>query len=372
VAASLAQDDQERMRGLQPSELSRQRTLSRTVTVAGVPYTVVSRVRPEADTPAGTSGCTSSGRGFDYLKIVSEVTWPHMRGVDPVRADSLVASKFGAYAPDEGGLAVQIRDRDGGPQSGISVAASGPASDSDTTDEHGCAFFAALPQGNYTLAFAKTGYVTPSGSTSVSQTASVTAGAVNSVAFDYDVSGQINVSVRNSAGTAGETADGSIVAAHTLIPAPGALLKPFPSAGPLYPFKSPYAVYSGCVGSAPAAPPTVALAPGGSPSVTVTEPTVSVQITNGPPAAASGGAPSAVWLLDKTCSTGMKALVRTSGGASSGTQTWTRPAPNVGLPYGSWLACARKGTKTFAVAFTNTGASPSVTVALNGAGAACS
>ena len=74
-ASSLAQQDQDRLRGLQVSQLS---TLNatRTVTLNGTTFTVTSTGQFQSDA-TGTSSCGGSGTA-DYIKTTSTVTWPAM------------------------------------------------------------------------------------------------------------------------------------------------------------------------------------------------------------------------------------------------------------------------------------------------------
>src|SRR3954447_6966532 len=53
VAASLGQDDQERLRSMQPDDLAAIRLQQRTLSVAGVNYTVESDARPVSDAGKG-------------------------------------------------------------------------------------------------------------------------------------------------------------------------------------------------------------------------------------------------------------------------------------------------------------------------------
>src|SRR3954470_22933582 len=179
IAASIAQDDQERLRSMLPDDLAALRFQRRTVAADGVPYQVDSDARPVNDAGKGCGDGT-------LVKISSEVTWPKMRGVPPVAADSLVAPQPGSFAPSQGGLIIQVRNRSGGPQPGIAVNLTGPQNDSDVTDENGCASFLYRPAGSYTVAISKAGYVTPSLVTNISKAETVPDGAVATDSFDYD------------------------------------------------------------------------------------------------------------------------------------------------------------------------------------------
>jgi len=333
IAASVAQNDQERMRALQADELAAARLQTNTVNVGGVNYTVKSLVRPINQ---GGSGC---GDGT-LLKISSLVTWPSMRGVPTVRADSLLAPEPGSFGTNEGGLIVQIQGRLGTGQAGIPVSISGPKSDTDTTDENGCASFLYVPSGNYTVSFSKSGYVTADGVTNVSKAVGVPDGSVSSAAFDYDLAGQITASVVTTpAATGVSQADDStsLAVSHSSLPAPGAR---FFAASPaavsittgatLYPFTSSYSVFSGaCVASNPSsfgAPvTTVTLGPGGVATPTVTEPALNVTVTGNSGAALAGAT--------------VKATSTTCGDVYTFTTNAAGRLTKPGLPYGSYTVC---------------------------------
>lgn len=350
IAASIAQDDQESMRGQEVAELAKQRVRTRVVNVAGVSYTVESQARPISDTSGG-SGCTSTSQGFDYLKIASVVTWPKMRGVAPVKADSLMTPKPGSFGPGEGGLAIQIRDRNGTGVPGITVSISGPKSDSDTTDANGCAFFAYIPAGNYTASFAVAGSVTPDRVTSVSKLVSVPDGAVNKAPFDYDRAGQVTASFFTKvAGVAQAETATTLALSHPSLPAPGAVF--YSSGGSpaasitttknLFPFSSAYAVFSG--GCADANPSkygqpvaTATIAPGASVVVPqVIEPALNVIVRRPPAGTGTPISDASVKLLHRTCAVTFNLTTISSG---------RLPLPGRGLPYGDYDVCAYDGSR---------------------------
>jgi type II secretory pathway pseudopilin PulG len=337
VAASIAQDDQERLRSMLPDDLAALRFQRRTVTAAGVDYQVDSDARPVNVVGKGCGDGT-------LVKISSEVTWPDMRGVKPVIADSLVAPQPGSFAPGQGGLIIQIRNRSGNPQPGVSVSLSGPKNDVDVTDDNGCASFLYIPSGNYTVAFSKAGYVTPSLVTNVSKVETVPNGSVSTDSFDYDQAGQVTANVVTlQQGTGVQLADDStsLVVSHPGLPAPGIKTyaaspakTPIATGSVLFPFTSAYNVYSGnCAGASPLnfppdAPPNALLGPGGLATVTVIEPSVNVLVTvSGVPA---DGAT-------------VKATNRTCGASANLTYTNATVAgrlPAPGMPYGTYDLCA--------------------------------
>jgi hypothetical protein len=338
VAASLAQDDQERMRSMQPDDLAAMRLQVRTVNVAGVNYTVTSDARPVTDAGKGCGDGT-------LVKISSEVVWPNMRGVKPVFTDSLVAPQPGSFSKGSGGLIIQVRNRSGGPQTGVTVSITGPQSDSDITDENGCASFLYRPSGAYTVKVQKAGYVTPALINLISKTETIPSGAVATDSFDYDVAGSVTANIVTLAqGTGVQTADDStsLAVSQPNLPAPGFKLfaaspakTPMTTGTILYPFTSSYSVFSGTCAAAnplnfpPDAAPTALLSPGGALTVTVIEPSVNVVVKNGTTALAA----ATVKATNKTCGSGGN-LTYTNATNASGR------LPKPGMPYGTWDLCA--------------------------------
>src|SRR5256885_10015729 len=95
TAASLAQQDQERLRAMSVTNLSSVNS-SRTVNVCGdtsggcIPYTVASRADWVADNSGASTCAVSAARAYN-VQITSTVTWPGMT-VNPLVTNSLVAA----------------------------------------------------------------------------------------------------------------------------------------------------------------------------------------------------------------------------------------------------------------------------------------
>ena len=150
TGAGVAQQDQERLRAFKAVALSNYRE-TRTQTVAGVPYTVVSRVDWVSD-GTGTTSCATNGTAkADYLHLTSTVTWPRMGPVKPVQLDSLLAPPAGSFSQAQGTLIVSAQNPAGQPVSGVPVTAVGPQSLSDTTNSLGCVVWGFVTAGNYTV-----------------------------------------------------------------------------------------------------------------------------------------------------------------------------------------------------------------------------
>lgn len=187
---AIAQDDQSRLRSLRITQLM---TLNqtRTVTQDGTSFTVTSKGQFVNDL-SGTNSCDDGAASADYIKISSTVTWTGGRGHAPTTIESVVAPPNGTFGVDRGTLAVAVRDSQGNPVAGVPLALSSVGS--QTTGTNGCAIFANVPEGDYTLTpSTAVGVVDKDGAAPGPQTVSVVAQATNTVALQYDTPGKVNV-----------------------------------------------------------------------------------------------------------------------------------------------------------------------------------
>jgi type II secretory pathway pseudopilin PulG len=192
-ASALAQQDQARLRGLPITELSGNNTstsfatattgnTSYPVTVDGTIYTVTSASQFISGS-GGTAACTSTGATgtADEVQTSSTVTWGTNNGG---RAPVII---HGLVTPSEGGSLVVTVDNPNGlivpaPAgsgiAGVTISLSGPSSVSPlVTDSNGCAVFAGLSSGTYTITYTPPAgtWLTSSGATTIpTQTATVT------------------------------------------------------------------------------------------------------------------------------------------------------------------------------------------------------
>ena len=177
AAATIAERDQERMRGMSVTQLSNHHQ-SRTVDADGVTYTVESRAEWVRDSTGGAEGCSSNAKQADYIRISSSVSSPVAgRTIKPIELRSLVAPRVGQFGANQGTLAVKVTDELEQPVSGLGVGVTGPGTYNDSTNEQGCAVFSHIPTGNYTIRMSQAGWVDPSGVQAVAATGTVSAGA---------------------------------------------------------------------------------------------------------------------------------------------------------------------------------------------------
>ena len=114
------------------------------------------------------------------------VDWPNRAGAQPATADTELTPPVGAYSTTSGHIAVSVLDSDANPLYDVGVTITGPTAESSPTNSSGCAFFAFIPAGTYTVALNTVGYVDRQGNANPSQTVGVSVGQVSSVQFDYD------------------------------------------------------------------------------------------------------------------------------------------------------------------------------------------
>ena len=158
-AQALAEQDQERLKGLSSEQLN---NLSQTYTstVDNNRFTVNSQAWYLNNTSG--AACSTGGAGATYFKTISTITWTDNAGV----AQTLATDESVITPPAGGSILAQFHDQTTAPLSGVSVAATGPDSDAAISDANGCTIFTALPTGSYNLRFTDIGYVDPNGNAS--------------------------------------------------------------------------------------------------------------------------------------------------------------------------------------------------------------
>jgi Tfp pilus assembly protein PilV len=340
VATYIAQQDQDRMRAMAVTELSNYRATSSQV-VGNVTYTIASAASWITDS-SGSASCTSGSTQANYLRISSTVTWPRMT-IKPITIESIVAPPSGSFGTNQGSLAVQARDRNGNPVPGVTATLAGPQSYADVTNALGCVLWGYLPVGNYIVTASKPGYVDPNGVASPSKPAGVVGEATSTLAFDYDLGGQIQAAYQtldaNGALVPANGTSFSVVTSHLAVPlgpyGDGQRHSSFTSSA-VYPFSDPYAAYAGnCAGADPTlygspknAAQLVQVLPGGVASVALREPPVWLKVIR-------AGAPEA------------NAIVKLTGtGAGCGALPSRTTASNgfltdQALPYGTYAVCVQ-------------------------------
>ena len=115
-------------------------------------------------TGTGASACDGGSIvSYPSISVHVQVTWPNMGNVAPIVSDTVLTPPKSVLNATSAYIAVKVIDRDGQPNEGRTVTASGPGgSSTDTTGPDGCATFVLGTAGTYTLSLseASSGYVT--------------------------------------------------------------------------------------------------------------------------------------------------------------------------------------------------------------------
>jgi hypothetical protein len=337
------------MRGFKAVDLSNYNA-SNDFTVDSVKYTVQSDSEWVRDSTGGAESCTASTKQADYMRITSTVTSALVgTRIKPVELRSLVAPRVGSFGPNQGTLAVSVKDEAGLPLVGMPVSIAGPTALSDVTNEDGCAVFGHIAVGSYAATINQPGYVDPSGTQAVTASRGVSASTVQTIALSYARAANVNVSFDTKVGIlpTQSTTSTAIVAGNVNVPGGG--LRAFSVAAPgagtiaasgLFPFPDGYTIYSGsCADAVPTLydddyfdtnPGLVQVQPGQSYNVTVREPALNLQVVRGASLATALPYPTAHLVITSSC--GVKTAVTGL--------TLTGRLADPGFPFGSYSICA--------------------------------
>ena len=174
IAANLASQEMDAVRQAKFTTLPLG-LVTTTVPVNSVAY-VVNRNSEWVNNNSAAGACDSSGTVPKVLRVSVDVSWPDMRGVPPARSSTVITPPVGSYDPNTGHIAVKVRNGDAAPLGGVPVRVVGPGVDRTvaSTDalaaSPGCAFFAFLPAGSYTVSLGLAGYVDRQGTATPTQT----------------------------------------------------------------------------------------------------------------------------------------------------------------------------------------------------------
>jgi Tfp pilus assembly protein PilV len=293
-AATLAQQDQARLRGLTVTQLSGALgNQAATTVIDGTTYTVTSKSQFVSGA-SGAASCSTSGAtgNADEVATTSTVTWaPLNDGRPPVIVHGIITPAQG------GSLIVSATDQNGNGLAGVTAAVTGPSTVSPlTTDSTGCAVFAGLAGGTYTVSYSDPGYVDKNGNPPASWSGPVTStqttaatplqlaqdGAL-SATFTTFYNGSSHAATSDTYVAANSVAGitprvfGTVSTANT-----NNYSSTIVSPTTVFPFPSAYSVYAGtCNANAWAtapAPPTVTVNPAATSSVVIPEPAMIVLV----------------------------------------------------------------------------------------------
>jgi len=200
---------------------------------------------------ANKNSCDAPSSGQPrILRATVTVDWVNMAGVKPVQSQTTLAPPIGTYDPATGHISVKVVDRFGVGSGGnpVTVSRSG-FTETITTTEEGCAFFAQLNAGTYTVALNRTGYVDGQGVASPSRPMTVNVGFATPVTFLYDQAAVLNLTFTGEAGYAVPTGIEKMISNTGLQPAGTALY----SGGQLFPYPDGFQAWGGsCTDADPA------------------------------------------------------------------------------------------------------------------------
>jgi type II secretory pathway pseudopilin PulG len=380
VSASIAQQDQERLRGKPVTQLSNYRE-SRTVTLQNIAYTVESRSDWVRDA-SGVVSCTNDSTNAQYLKISSSVN-SKVNSESPVTQTSLVSPPRGAFSADQGTAAVQVVDRDRKPLAGVRVDLVGPQSFSDVTNELGCVVFGYIQKGAWKANISSLGLVGTDGKSPFVADLDVAGGSTvfKQVLLDQPASITTSFNTLKSGASIPEAMNWPTMSiANSQMPSPGSLaFTPTPvgpktsiTAAKVFPFLDGYGVYAGdCDANNPSryipayfstSPGTAAFAnpaPAGSANVVARLPAINVTVKN-----SAGTAQSSARVFLKASNPDDLACTTPAwvGGSVPTASPWMQktgdgvnpvvkpvakgklPAP--GLPFGRYAVCADNNLST--------------------------
>ncbi len=348
MAQALAQEDQARLRSMRISSLNK---LNQTypVTLDGTTFSITS-TGVFVNNTSQTASCTSGQTSADYVRISSSVTWKGLGKRPAVTMQSIVSPSNGSLDPGHGTLTFSAINAAGLPLPGVAISGTGAGTFAGTTDASGCANFANLPAGNYTVTPSATGLVDKFGKApaTLNPSPGVIPSGTNTAQVQYDIPGTIEASFKYRVGASAEFKSSNQRSIAIFNSGTGQSTPTFVSAGSnpvaaiksasLFPFTSPYAVYAGsCTEnnpnpeSKPEAPgagavASVTVAPGGAPKTTIQLPALN--------------------LLVKKSGSPVEAKVRITGTCSFTRDytTTTGTILDVGLPWGTYSVCAQTGS----------------------------
>jgi type II secretory pathway pseudopilin PulG len=364
VAVSLAEQDQERMRGIAAKQVTEVSQMPAYL-INGATYNVASKAEWIDDATGGTDSCSNSGSKASYIRMTTTVSASNL--ANPVVISSLVEPPISSADAGEGYLAVQVNDHNGDGVQGVTVHADGPTTDDVNTNQAGCAVFGRVGVGDYDVTLTKTGYVDEFGRTpGEKHDVSVVQGAKSVAVVKFDKAAPLTVSFEttnptNPSAAAFNSTAGTISALDSEAPALvtwGSLSNRLPSLTiNLFPYTTPYgSIYTGsCDDADPLSvvgpnyfssyQGTFAAKPGVPGTVKLRQPPVNARVYR---SGTSNPSASAIVWATGTCGGTPETFAMSSTAAGIGPGTgwvsWTSGTYDPGLPYGAYTLCAKTTT----------------------------
>lgn len=392
-AFALAQEDQARLRSIRLTSLNRLKQIT-PVTLDGTKFEIESTGVFVNNSTGNESSCTAETSSADYVRVTSKVTWGGMGSRPPVIVQSIVSPSTGSLDPNHGILIVTTKNAAGTALAGVGLTGAGTSTFGGTTDSTGCANFADLPWGNYTVTASGADLVDKNGNPPKAEPTSVIAGGTNTLPLEYDHLATLPVEFQYLVGS-GPTfkpakIDSVFVFNSKMSPAkpywsPGKARVASITATPLFPFTTPDSVYAGaCESNNPTSGPGIAtnvlLKPAETaPTLKLQVPALEITVKNG--STVLSGAK--ITITDSSCESGGSKVKRVYTSDASGHQNSSASAPvtepEFGLPWGTYDLCASaniSGTvrfvKSSAVQVKNYASATAVTLSIPSSGSGTS
>ncbi|HEX3872428.1 MAG TPA: hypothetical protein VHV77_18415 [Pirellulales bacterium] len=177
-ATLLAAQDEERLRGMNVTELGRLGTVTSSAKEGGTTYTIQSKAQ-FISAAKEEEACETSGANADYIRTTSNVTWPALGSREAVSQSSIVP------VPTSTSLLVNVRNQLNEGAEGATVKVTGKTTKTtveQTTPASGCVIFGAMADSKVEVTATKVGWVNedgeenpPATEVALSKTALVTA-----------------------------------------------------------------------------------------------------------------------------------------------------------------------------------------------------
>jgi Tfp pilus assembly protein PilV len=258
-ATLLAGQDQERLRGMNVTELGALGKKSYEEKLEGTPYTITSEAQ-FVTAAKEAFACETSGASADYLQTTSKVTWPALGSREAVSQSSIVA------VPTSTSLLVNVRNQANEAVEGALVKVTGKSSGTtaeQTTPVSGCVIFGAMSDTEVGITGTKAGWINEKLEAEPPATeAQLSTSSLINKTFVIANPGALLVEFESAGSTAGVQGD-TVYVAHTGAPEKTIgtagtysstisvpTLWPYQTAG-TPPGESPYTVYAGCKGLDP-------------------------------------------------------------------------------------------------------------------------
>jgi type II secretory pathway pseudopilin PulG len=372
IAQALAQEDQARLRTMRISALNRLKA-AKPVTVDGNVYTVES-IGTFVNNTTGTVSCAKGQTSADYVQITTSVTWPGLGKRPAVTMQSVIAPSNGSLNPLHGTLTINAVNGALAPLAGVGLSLSGTGTASGSTNAEGCANFADMAPGKYTLTPSAPGLVGVSGEAPKSESVEVVSSSTKTVDLRYDLPGAIPVQFEHRVGSTATFKTAKMDSLYVYHGETKTLGKAFLTSGgaratqvtatSLFPFSTAYKVYAGACDlnnpnpndekEAPGVPATAnVLAPAGKTAAPATIKVPSLEVTVRDGSTRIQGA--AITIEDDLCNDAngfdLKRLY-TSEKEGHQSSSSTGEA-EYGMPWGQYDVCAYRPSKNLHKDVTN-------------------